>query len=122
MAVTISTPTLSAMLDEITSGTPYLALYTSNPGAGDTGTEVTGGSYARQAITFGAVDAGAVRNTNAVSFTGMPLTTVTHWAIRSAATGGTLRVSAPFSPTIPFQAGDVLDVAVDQLAIGLEGI
>lgn len=32
----------------------YLALYTSNPTAADTGQEVSGGGYARQEVTFGA--------------------------------------------------------------------
>jgi hypothetical protein len=34
--------------------TTYLALYTTDPGEADGGAEVSGGSYARQAVTFGA--------------------------------------------------------------------
>ena len=42
--------------------TIYLALYTSNPTSADVGTEVTGGSYARQAITFGSSASGVASN------------------------------------------------------------
>ena len=34
--------------------TIYVALYTSDPTDADTGTEVTGGSYARTSVTFAA--------------------------------------------------------------------
>ena len=49
--------------------TVYLALYTVAPTDAGGGTEVTGGGYARQAITFGAASGGLMSNTVAVSFT-----------------------------------------------------
>jgi len=48
--------------------TTYLALYTSDPTDADTGTEITGGSYVRQAITFGAPSNGTSTNSAAVEF------------------------------------------------------
>ena len=52
----------------------YLSLHTATPGT--TGaSEVTGGSYARQAITFGSASAGSKASAGtdaAQSFTGMP--------------------------------------------------
>lgn len=47
-------------------------------GGSDTvaGTEVTGGSYARQSLTVGAATSGATSNSADVVFTGMPATTV----------------------------------------------
>lgn len=49
--------------------TVYLALYTVAPTDAGGGTEVSGGGYARQSITFGAASGGAMSNTAAVSFT-----------------------------------------------------
>src|SRR5690348_2471636 len=52
---------LNATIRNVTYTSPaivYLALFTTDPGAGNTGTEVTGGSYARQAVTFSAPVAG----------------------------------------------------------------
>ncbi|OMD20539.1 hypothetical protein BJP51_32320, partial [Paenibacillus odorifer] len=76
--------------------TVYIALYKSDPTAADTGTEVSGGSYARQAVTFGAPTLVSgqqtVANTAEVVF---PVATadwglVTHIGLRTAATGGSL--------------------------------
>lgn len=49
--------------------TVYMALFTVAPTDAGGGTEVTGGGYARQAVTFGAPSGGAIANTGAVSFT-----------------------------------------------------
>lgn len=46
----------------------YAALFTTIPTDAAPGTEVSGGSYARQAITFGAAAAGASANSVAVTF------------------------------------------------------
>lgn len=70
--------------------TVYLALFTTPTTDAGGGTEVTGGGYARGAITFGAPTGGVSYNTNTVSFTNMPVATVTHLAIMDAATGGNM--------------------------------
>ena len=55
MSVLPANNIITDSLNLVKAGTPYLALYTNDPTAADTGTEVSGGSYARQAITFGAI-------------------------------------------------------------------
>lgn len=103
MAMQISNYLSAALLNEVLRNTAwtgpatvYLALYTSDPTAADTGTEVSGGAYARQAIAFAAptLVAGAqtVVNSAEVAF---PVATadwglVTHVGLRTAATGGNL--------------------------------
>lgn len=82
-----STLTANSALDTEFTGTLYLALYTTNPTAADTGTEATGGSYARQAITFTAAAAGQIASTADISFT-VDIATYTHYAIHSAVTAG----------------------------------
>lgn len=48
----------------------FIALFTTLPGEDGTGgTEVSGGSYAREAVTFGAPVSGTVSNSGAVTFT-----------------------------------------------------
>jgi hypothetical protein len=68
--------TENKVLDHIHGGTAftqpaaqYLELYTAAPTDAGGGTVVTGGGYARQAVTFGAASGGAVSNTGAVTFT-----------------------------------------------------
>ena len=63
--------------------TVYVGLFTSDPTDAGSGTEVSGGSYARKAMTFGSPSNGASTNSGAVEFdqaTGN-WGTITHFAI-----------------------------------------
>lgn len=102
--------------------TVYAALMTAAPGETGGGTEVSGGggSYSRQAITFGASSAGAMANTAAVTFTGLPVATITHFAIYDAATNGNLlaygalasQIVTVLNSEIEFAIGDI-DLTMD---------
>ncbi len=59
------------------TGAMKLALATVTGTNTTAGTEVTGGSYARQTITMGSASAGSSANTNAITYTNMPAATVT---------------------------------------------
>jgi len=48
--------------------TVYVALYTTAPTDAGGGTEVSGGSYARQAVTFNAASAGSITNSADITF------------------------------------------------------
>lgn len=105
----------------ITGETPHLALYTSNPTASDTGTEVAGGSYARQPITFGSITGGAISNTVAITFNSVPSATITHYGIKDAVTGGDLKVYGTLSSPIVAVSGDNVTIPVGQISIALSG-
>lgn len=69
--------------------TVYVSLHSGRPG--DTGAdEITGGGYARQAVTFGAASGGATDNTAAVDFPNMPAVTVVAFGLWDASTAGNL--------------------------------
>lgn len=70
--------------------TVYMALMSGSGTDSTDGGEKSGGSYARQAITFGAPSAGTITNTNGLRFTGLTtgFVTITGWSIYDAATGG----------------------------------
>ena len=72
--------------------TVYVGLYTTDPGEGNTGTEVSGGSYARVSVSFGAPSNGVSTNSASVTFPTATGTwgTVTHIGILDALTGGNL--------------------------------
>lgn len=53
-----------------------LALVTANGTATAAGTEVTGGSYARQTVTMAAASAGSAANSGIVTFSGLPAGTI----------------------------------------------
>lgn len=99
----------------------YLALFTSAPTAAGGGTEVTGGGYARKPITFGSVTNAEIKNTAAITFPDMPATTITHYAIMSAATGGTMRVNGTLNSSASLQSGWQYQIPVNGLTIASTG-
>ncbi len=97
----------------------YLALYTSDPTVNDTGTEVSGGDYARQEITFSAPAAESgkqtSKNTTEIQF---PVATadwgtITHIGIRDAATAGSLISFGPLETSRTILSGDRFVIMVD---------
>lgn len=91
--------------------TVYLALFTSNPGESGSGSEVTGGSYARQTITFAAASGGVSASSNSQTFTSLPTATITHLGIYDASSGGNLLYYGAFSTSLTVSSGD--NVTID---------
>lgn len=109
---------LNASLRDIaytSPGTVYLACYTSNPTAADSGTEVSGGSYARPVLAFAQPNGGTSVNSIDVSIPGMPAVTVTHLGIRDAPNGGNLLFYGPLSTARTLNAGDSFIVRAGDL-------
>jgi hypothetical protein len=101
--------------------TVYLALYTSDPTDADTGTEVSGGSYARQSITFGAPSNGVSTNSAAIEFpqaTGS-WGTVAYIGIRDALTTGNLLYHTPLDVSKVIATGDIFKIAIGSLSVTL---
>ncbi len=96
----------------------YLALYTNDPTIADTGTEVTGGSYARQLLSFANASGGSKTSNTSETFTSMPATTVTHWGIRDASSGGNLLYFGAFDLPIALDATDNLPINSGDIVIG----
>ena len=73
----------------------HAALCTAFPGAGPAiANELTGGSYARQAITFGAASVGVRTSTNAPAFP-VPASTINWIAFMTAVTAGSMLAVSP---------------------------
>lgn len=97
--------------------TAYLALYTTDPTGADSGTEVTGGSYSRKAITFGTEANGTVANSAAINFTSMPATTVVAFGIRDASTGGNLLYFGTLPIPVTTVSGNTFSVLTGNLTV-----
>lgn len=101
--------------------TVYVALYTTDPTDADTGSEVSGGSYARQAVTFGAPSNGVATNSGAVTFptaTGS-WGTLTHVGIRDASSAGNLLYYAPLTVSKTISSGDIFTIGSGNLSVTL---
>ena len=99
----------------------YLGLYTSDPTDADTGTEVSGGSYARQAITFGAPSNGVTTNTAAIEFPQATANwgTVGWIGIEDALSGGNLLYHSPLNASKTIASGDIFKIAIGSLSVTL---
>ena len=103
------------------AATVYLALLTADPtDAGTQTNEVSGGSYARQAIAFDAPSpAGETQNTALITFptaTGL-WGTITHWAIADAATSGNYLYTGAWDAAKSVDSGDIVEVAIGEIEI-----
>jgi len=99
----------------------YISLWTSDPTDAGTGTEVSGGSYVRQAVTMGAPSNGVSTNTADVVF---PTATsgwgVVGWiGINDASTSGNLLYHTALDATKDVLSGDVFKIITGNLSVTL---
>ncbi len=100
--------------------TIFVGLYTVAPTDSTGGTEVTGGSYIRKAVTFSAASAGATSNTTDIDFTGMPAATTVAIAVHTAVTAGTMLMYGTLTTNKTTDAGDTLRIATGDLDISID--
>jgi len=101
----------------------WLALYTVTPSDAGGGTEVTGGSYAREQVTaWDAAAAGASANTNPITFTQATGAwgTVVAFAILSAVTAGNMNLWGPVDTSKAVASGETASWPAGALDITLD--
>ena len=98
----------------------YVGLFTVTPGEAAGGTEVTGGSYARQIATFTAASSGATSNDSNIDFTGMPAATTVAIGIFDASTSGNMLLYGSLTVNKTTDAGDTLRIATGDLDISID--
>ena len=101
--------------------TVYVGLYTSNPGEDNSGTEVSGGSYARKSATFGAPSNGVCTNSAAVEFDQATASwgTISHVALLDAITSGNLLFYTDITTSKTIESGDIFKIAAGSLSVTL---
>lgn len=99
----------------------YLGLFTSDPGEGGTGTEVSGGGYSREAVTF-TVSGNTATNSGAIEWAAATASwgTVTHIAIMDAASGGNMIASNALTTSKAIGIDDIIRVPAGDLDITLD--
>lgn len=113
------------------SGSHYIALFTAAPSDAGGGTEVSGGSYARVAVSraTGTWDApadnsGAQKTANTGTITFPTATgswgTVTHFAIMDASTSGNMLAWAPLGASKAVASGDTASFAAGTLTVSID--
>ncbi len=99
--------------------TVYVGLYTTASNDAGTATEVSGGAYARQAVTFGASTDGTGSNSVAVTFPQATANwgTVQAFGIFDAATAGNLLLHGALTASKTVNTGDVFTFPIGQLTV-----
>jgi hypothetical protein len=109
--------------DSVTRPTTwYVGLFTSDPtDTGAAGTEVSGGSYARVAVTFN-VTGDTASNSASVEFPTATANwgTVSHIGIHDALSGGNMLVHGILTTSKAIDSGDVFRIPTGDLDITLD--
>jgi hypothetical protein len=97
--------------------TVYVGLFTSDPTDAGSGTEVSGGSYARKAMAFSSPSNGATSNSSAVEFDQATASwgTVTHFGLFDASSSGNLLLHGALTTSKTIDDGDVFKFATSAL-------
>ena len=101
--------------------TVYVALFTTDPTDAASGTEVTGGAYARTSVTFAAPSNGASASNADCTFPTCTSTwgTVSHIGLFDASTSGNLLYHTPLDTSKTIETGDIFKIASGSLTVTL---
>ena len=101
--------------------TVYVSLWTSDPTDAGSGTEVSGGSYARTAVTFGAPSNGVTTNDADVTFPTATASwgTVGWIGINDALTTGNLLYHTALDTSKTIDSGDIFKISTGNLSVTL---
>lgn len=102
--------------------TVYVGLYTSDPADDNSGTEVTGGSYARQILSVTTATAGIVTSSADVTFPQATAAwgTISHIGLLDAVSSGNLLMHTALTTSRDVEVGDVLKIATGSLTASLD--
>ena len=102
--------------------TVYVGLYTSDPADDNSGTEVSGGSYARQILSVTTATAGLVTSSADVTFPQATAAwgTISHIGLLDAVSSGNLLMHTPLTTSRAVEVGDVLKISTGSLTASLD--
>ncbi|MBE6069704.1 MAG: hypothetical protein IJP43_08875 [Oscillospiraceae bacterium] len=125
MSALSNTHAASILNYSLRSGTYYLALFLTDPTAAATGTEVSGGGYARKIIAFDAptLVSGKQQVVNSADIDFGEITadvgTVSYWGVYDASSGGNLLWFGAFSRSKNVLNGDAITISAGAIVCNL---
>lgn len=105
--------------DMLRTTAAYVALYTAAPSDAGGGTEVSGGSYARELAGLSAASSGLSANASAITFTTATASwgTITHLGLFDASTAGNLMMWSPLDASKAVASGDTFKINAGELDV-----
>lgn len=99
----------------------YLGLFTTAPSEAGGGTEISGGSYARQTVAF-SVTGDTASNSASIEFPEATASwgTITHVAVFDAVSGGNQIAYAALTASKAIDSGDILRIPAGDLDVTLD--
>lgn len=125
MAALSNTEAAALLNESLRSETVYIGLFLTDPTAGATGQEASGGGYARKVITFGAPSLVGgkqqVSNTAIISWDAFSanIGTIGYWAIFDSPTGGNQKWQGAFNQFKLVQSDDAVQLDIGAITINL---
>ncbi|WP_242890289.1 phage tail fiber protein [Actinomadura litoris] len=107
----LTSATRDTMLDQLNALATHASLHTADPGSSGT-SEVTGGSYARVAITWSSSSSGTKAITASVTLQIPAGTTITHFGLWSAISAGTFRGGGALTASQSYPTGGTYDLTI----------
>lgn len=102
--------------------TVYVGLFTSDPTDAGSGTEVSGGSYARQVLSVTTASGGIVTSSADVTFPQATANwgTISHIGLLDAITSGNLLMHTPLTTSKVIETDDILKINSGNLTVTLD--
>ena len=102
--------------------TVYVGLFTTDPTDAGSGTEVSGGSYARQILSVTTATAGIVTSSGDVTFPQATASwgTISHIGLLDAITSGNLLMHTALTTSRAIESGDILKISSGNLTATLD--
>lgn len=102
------------MLDGLAGGVSYVSLHTADPST-DGSSEVSGGSYTREAISWASAASGSVSTSASIVFDVPGSTTISHLGYWSASTAGTFYGSRALDASQTYATAGTYTIAAGNL-------
>lgn len=102
--------------------TVYVGLFTTDPTDAGSGSEVSGGSYARQILSVTTATAGIVTSSGDVTFPQATASwgTISHIGLLDAITSGNLLMHTALTTSRAIESGDILKISSGNLTATLD--
>ena len=102
--------------------TTYVGLFTAAPTDTTSGTEVSGGSYARQALSVTTASAGIVTCSADINFPQATASwgTISHLGVFDALSSGNLLMYTALTTSKTIESGDILKISTNNLTVTLD--
>lgn len=102
--------------------TTYVGLFTTAPSDSGPGTEVSGGSYARQALSVTTATEGIVTSSADITFPQATASwgTISHLGIFDASSSGNMLMYTPLTTSKTIDTGDIIKISSGNLTVSLD--